>query len=162
MEPSSSSRVPTSDTWTSTGSGLGTASLEPFFARGPRTSVLAGPSGDPTGLGAGAGAGEPALALTGFTAANTPLLTSCWTVSMAEAFPRRSVTPSWRRWEREWLARPLRFSNSSPQRMQVKTLAGAAAPEKNDRGRDFESTRIRPLFDVTSVISTFSDARPTV
>lgn len=124
------------ETSISISSGLGfllrgsTARRKPFLALGARWADVRGDwvdlaevgegAGDGAGDGAEIGAGGPRVfVLRGRTPANTPVLTSCWTVSIAEAFPSRSVTPIWRRWEREWLASPLRFSNSSPHRTQL-------------------------------------------
>lgn len=46
-------------------------------------------------------------------------------VSMGEPFTDHTVIPIWRRWERAWLDRPLRFSKYSPQSSQRISLLGS-------------------------------------
>lgn len=144
-------------TSSSSGSGFGflwrgsTASQKPFLAFGARWTEV---WGDFPGRGERdvegnvardwPGAGDELMVLfvlEGCMASNMPLLTSSWTVSIAELFPSRSITPIWRRWERAWQARPFRFSNSSPQRIQVHysedlgCLLGGDADEDWSEGR---------------------------
>lgn len=47
-------------------------------------------------------------------------------VSMGEPLTDHSVTPIWRRWERAWLDRPLRFSKNSPQNSHRMSRTGSA------------------------------------
>lgn len=96
------------------------------------------------GGAAGGAVGEllAAVVFSGRMTSIMPLLTSSSTVSMAELFPTRSLTPMWRRWERAWLPSPFRFSNCSPHRTQVKSadvlgrlLAGAVGGDDRWAGR---------------------------
>lgn len=86
---------------------------------------------------------SPAALLGWGAACRTPLKTNSWMVSMGDVFPSGSTKPSWLRWEREWLPRPLRLSNSSPQRMQTSSpedfgfLAGGCVDRPDGRLKDF-------------------------
>lgn len=46
-------------------------------------------------------------------------------VSIGEPLTDHSVMPIWRRWERAWLERPLRFSKYSPQNSQPISFGGS-------------------------------------
>lgn len=52
------------------------------------------------------------------------LVTTSLRVSIGDPLTDHSVIPIWRRWERAWLDRPLRFSKYSPQHSQPISFGG--------------------------------------